>query len=53
MKILYDIRRNNLSPKSRQAWIDYLKGQKQAKVLAEANNQQAEIFLNKILPIAK
>jgi hypothetical protein len=48
---MYDIRHNKLSPKSRQGWIDYLKGQKQAKVLAEANNRQAEMFMSKLVPI--
>jgi hypothetical protein len=49
---MYDIQHDKLAPKSRQAWIDYLKGQKQAKVLAEANNKQAELFMTNFVPVA-
>ncbi|KDR77443.1 hypothetical protein GALMADRAFT_138554 [Galerina marginata CBS 339.88] len=51
LKILYDIRHNNLAPKSRQGWIECLKGQKPAKVLAEANFKQAKMFMTELLPV--
>ena len=50
LNIVYDIRHDNLAPKSRQGWIDYLKGQKQAKILVAANNKQAEMFMAKVVP---
>jgi hypothetical protein len=52
IKIMYDIRHSKLSPKSRQGWIEHLKGQKQTKILVEANNKQAEMFMNKVVPIS-
>jgi hypothetical protein len=49
---MHDIRHEKLVPKSRQGWIDHLKGQKQAKVLVEANNKQAEMFMTESIPVA-